>query len=128
MRPIDGDKLMMSLADWWYSSFGQKETDESKAIKTVLDKIEQSLGVFALEKQEADRWIPVTERLPEEDKDVLCIAKSKFGGFYCVASHGKMYPGSDEVGWITTDYNRIVESVISAWMPLPEPYNAEEES
>ena len=52
MRPIDGDRLMVSLADWWYSSFGQKETDESKAIKTVMDKIEQSLGEFALEKQE----------------------------------------------------------------------------
>ena len=56
MRPIDGDKLMMWLDDWWYSSFGQVETDESKAIKSVLDKIEQSLGGFALEKQEQDRW------------------------------------------------------------------------
>ena len=59
MRPIDGDRLMMHLTDWWYSSFGQSETDESKAIKTVLDKIEQSLGVFAMEQ---DRWIPVTEK------------------------------------------------------------------
>ena len=52
MRPIDGDRLMMHLTDWWYSSFGQSETDESKAIKTVIDKIEQTLGEFALEKQE----------------------------------------------------------------------------
>ena len=49
MRPIDGDKLMMNLADWWYSSFGQEETEESKAIKTVMDKIEQSLEFFALQ-------------------------------------------------------------------------------
>lgn len=85
-----------------------------------------NLAISALKKQEQDRWIPCSERLPEDDKNVLCIAKSKFGRFYCVASHGKMYPGSDEVGWITTDYNRIVESVISAWRPLPESYKAEE--
>ena len=43
-RIVDADKLMMSLADWWYSSFGEKETDEAKAIRTVVDKIEQSIG------------------------------------------------------------------------------------
>lgn len=43
-RIVDADKLMMSLADWWYSSFGEEETDEAKAIRTVMDKIEQSIG------------------------------------------------------------------------------------
>ena len=47
-RLINADKLMMSLADWWYSSFGQTETEESKAIKTVLDKIENSIDLFAV--------------------------------------------------------------------------------
>ena len=58
MRLIDGDRLMMHLANWWYSSFGQTETEESKAIKTVMDKIEQTLGEFTLEKQESapDPW------------------------------------------------------------------------
>lgn len=45
-RLIDADKLMMSLADWWYSSFGEEETDEAKAIRTVMDKIEQSIGAM----------------------------------------------------------------------------------
>lgn len=43
-RFIDADKLMMSLADWWYSSFGEEETDEAKAIRKVLDTVEQSIG------------------------------------------------------------------------------------
>ena len=77
MRPIDGDRLMMHLTDWWYSSFGQVETDESKAIKSVIDKIEQTLGEFALEKQERDRWIPVTERLPKCEQEVLICTKKK---------------------------------------------------
>ena len=41
---VDKDKLMMSLADWWYSSFGEEETDEAKAIRKVLDTVEQSIG------------------------------------------------------------------------------------
>ena len=53
-RLIDADKLMMSLADWWYSSFGQTETEESKAIKTVLDKIENSIDLFAVAKGETE--------------------------------------------------------------------------
>lgn len=41
MRLIDGDALMMHLADWWYSSFGEDETDEAKAIYAVMDQVEE---------------------------------------------------------------------------------------
>ena len=41
MRLIDGNKIIMSLADWWYSSFRQEETKESKAIKKVMDQVEK---------------------------------------------------------------------------------------
>lgn len=46
MRLIDADALMMSLADWWYSSFGEKETEDAKAIHEVMDKIEECLPIF----------------------------------------------------------------------------------
>jgi len=47
---IDGNKLMMLLNDWWYSSFGyDEETEDSKAIKTVMDKIEKNLKDLILE-------------------------------------------------------------------------------
>ena len=42
-RLIDKDKLMMSLADWWYSSFGQEETDEAKAIRAIMQQVEKSI-------------------------------------------------------------------------------------
>ena len=38
-RSIDGNALVMWLNDWWYSSFGQEETPESKAIHEVLEKV-----------------------------------------------------------------------------------------
>lgn len=57
-RLVDADKLMMSLADWWYSSFGEEETDEAKAIRKVLDKVEQSIGAMTVveAEEEGTEW------------------------------------------------------------------------
>ena len=68
------------------------------------------------------RWIPVSERLPEENRTV--IASTEYG----------VYPETQytkEYGWewayeSGADYWRELEGVI-AWMPLPEPYKGEEE-
>ena len=68
-------------------------------IQEVID-----MAISALEKQEADRWIPVTERLPEE-KDAGILGK-----WYWDMKHA--FP----------DYKII------AWRPRPEPYEAEEET
>ena len=40
---IDGNKLMMLLTDWWSSSFGYEENEESKTIKSIMDGIENNL-------------------------------------------------------------------------------------
>ena len=122
MRPIDGDKLMMWLDDWWYSSFGQVETDESKAIKSVLDKIEQSLGGFALEKQEQDRWHSIAkEGKPKESGTYIWTCDD--------GTHRKLVT-------VAKYFKRTGECVLTgarsywkakAWKPLPEPYEEEEE-
>ena len=51
-RMVDGDDLMISLSDWWYSSFRGEETDESKAIHKVVDKVEETLNQFRREQIE----------------------------------------------------------------------------
>ena len=121
MRPIDGDKLMMWLDDWWYSSFGQVETDESKAIKSVLDKIEQSLGGLALEKQEQDRWHSIAkEGKPKESGTYIWTCDD--------GTHRKLVT-------VAKYFKRTGECVLTgarsywkakAWKPLPEPYEEEE--
>lgn len=115
MKPIDGDKLMMHLTDWWYSSFGQSETDESKAIKTVLDKIEQSLGVFAMEQ---DKWIPVTERLPSKESRYMVTRND----YVTNTEYIDILWYEKNIWWnghSTGDY------AVTAWMPLPEPYKGD---
>lgn len=69
----------------------------SKMIIDLLDKTE---------------WIPVTERLPEE-------------GTFVLAS----YNSDEGADVVMTYYNKygFTRGLMTAWMPLPEPYKAESE-
>lgn len=74
------------------------------------------MAIFALKKQEADRWISVTKRLPKICKDVLVTDREVsdvYVSYYC----GGGYWNTDTGG----ANNRII-----AWRPLPEPYTEEE--
>lgn len=105
------------------------------AIRSVEDALNQVIS--ALEKQEQDRWIPVTERLPEEDKDVLVTVH--FLGLKQTHPNGwndhikpsfyvdiaKHYSGE----WCSaSDEYKVARSrhIVIAWRPLPEPYMEEE--
>ena len=127
---------------------GERMTNE-KAIKLLKyhclnDGVDTNLNravmfaIEALEKQEKDRWIPVSEKLPEEETDVLVtvhflgLKQTHPNGwndhikpsFYVdIASHieGEWSSASDEY--------KVARSrhIVIAWKPLPEPYQEEEE-
>ena len=75
---------------------------------------------------EFGQWIPVSERLPEDDKYIL-VSFENFTlpdiGRYEVDEdgNGAFYPGDDDKGYAS--YGLFV----NAWMPLPEPYRESEE-
>jgi len=63
------------------------------------------------------RWIPVSERLPEDNIHVLC--QFTLGGMgECYLAHGVFHV----VGGLVMTCNEVI-----AWMPLPKPYKAESE-
>jgi hypothetical protein len=68
------------------------------------------------------RWIPVSERLPEDRELVLC--SSKRGGVF----EGKYFDDETDCQWYAFRNDEFVRNdVIDAWMPLPEPYREVEE-
>ena len=68
-------------------------------------------AIKALEQQ--PRWIPVYEKLPEQE------------GWYLISLGGKTYGGADVdmycKGWVKYGTH------VLAWMPLPEPYKEDAE-
>ena len=64
--------------------------------------------------QPKPQWIPVSERLPEEKKFVLVT----FGWF------GRKTDPEVNIDEIR-DGDWMISEVVTAWMPLPEPYRVE---
>ena len=95
---------------------------------------------------EMPRWIPVTERLPENDVHVLLSCKCGAGAYVCDGFHTEKYSTptrfyedidadydeeTDEYyfpeGWWEViknwdDYSCVaIEDTVTNWMPLPQP-------
>lgn len=77
-------------------------------------------------------WIPVTERLPEEDKEVLITYKGKGDELdkpysdIDITTYGQMYFGGNKVGnykhWRSPFQYFNDNYEVTAWQPLPEPF------
>ena len=72
--------------------------------------------------EQEPKWIPVSERLPEDSELVLFSTKTDRvfeGRYFADNTNHQWYAFRDE----TFAWNNVV----TAWMPLPAPYKAESE-
>ena len=66
-------------------------------------------------------WIPVSERLPEDAQEVLYSTKT--GRVF----HGEYYDDKTDRKWFSyKDDIFSFNNVVTAWMPLPKPYEPQE--
>lgn len=102
----------------------------SPAEVCIMDKTDRTVikGMKALLDKGYGRWIPVTERLPEEDVGGLSVDVLFFTPY---DSYRHIYAGyvNLETGrWRAIDSPGLCKYVVTHWMPLPaEPDEEEEE-
>lgn len=118
MRLIDKEDLMRTLGitsedcyecDWGengYCTRGSDFTDACDAICTAL-------------LVEPQNWIPCSERLPDEDVEVL-VTDDAGGVANLELDKVLRYEESGELFWLTSQN-------VTAWMPVPEPYKEGEQ-
>lgn len=106
--------------------------ESAKGIRYVYPDPEDyaiEAAISALEEQEQHRWIPVEERLPEEEGKYLVTfaidEKVRLVGYGCCQKD--ILGNNIGFGWYDL-YRGIYLSgkAFIAWQPLPEPYRPEE--
>lgn len=111
-----------------------KDVQSAELVLRVIDNVdcpmlmyeyEKNVVIKALEelKRKTGQWIPCSERLPENNRQVLVYARSVH---YALAKYDEMREedGTYKKQWVTFDAWKPFYTIkeVIAWMPLPEPY------
>ncbi len=117
MRLIDADETRKNLDIYLKKIHNHSINTVSKYGKEMFEVTENAIrGCIDIVNliPTVNQWIPCSERLPEEDGRYLCV----FQGM------------SVETCWFERGhfriYGEIKDKLITAWMPLPKPYEVKE--
>ena len=111
-----------------YDEEHEEHLDKIMTVEEMLDTYtnEGCPTIYSNPEQKMERWIPVSEWLPEVGSEVLVCFDFK-GNRSVYISHfygdGEFHGLDDE--YLTSEGRKYRKAV--AWMPLPEPYKKEGE-
>lgn len=126
----EGQVITSKLRSYLYGALCKLKDYEN----TGLDPIQiERMDQMYLEKckevncsEKENRWIPVTERLPENEDIVLVTVSGLYNHLtFCNAIQLGSYWSDGE--WFIEGYPEWNNPSVVAWMPLPEPYREDDE-
>lgn len=100
-------------ASFYLANMDRKYMEEgmSEALDMAIKTLEQE-----------QEWIPVSERVPEDSELVLFSTKTDR------VFTGRYFDDDTDFQWYAfRDETFVEDNVVTAWMPLPEPYKGESE-
>lgn len=122
MRDTNLVNALREHAEWQRGNEWETPITLGDDLVEAADRIaNQNTHILALQKEIEDlraqlpRWIPVTERLPDDPvKKVLIFVPHTHGNIVDVGR----YLGAD--GWVLEGWY-LTQTSVTHWMPLPEP-------
>lgn len=119
-------------------------TEISNIIRSHMDEVSDMHGKRLIDEQptvyEASDWIPVDEKLPEEDdiRFYMCIVENHEEDLPIFCQYNELYGfgfwqdiyDSVTLGFVDTEFKTNDElgyEKVIAWQPLPEPYKGGKE-
>ena len=116
LRSIDADALICKWKAAMLHMVKEEDGMHPISMEVLIEDLEDAPTIEA-----EPRWIPVTERLPEDGEMVVAIVNGeprkniRLIGAYQMATY---YRGE---GWIVELFPEWMEADVTHWMPLPEP-------
>ena len=99
----------------WLTSHNDIEFCEEEE-KLIIGFLKDTAESFMRENQSAQQWIPCSERMPDEYVSVLCYQPILYGSNIWIG-HLNL-----DGNWVDSDGWEKLTNPVTAWLPLPEPY------
>jgi hypothetical protein len=118
---MDNEKAIKILRKG-YPDINRYAASELEAYEYDVETYNEAVG-YAISHLEADRWIPVSERLPEYSDNYLVFVDDGYIDIGVYHSDKEEWSLCDAHGFYWAKDKRVG---IIAWKPLPKPYESEE--
>lgn len=108
------------------NNYFKQECSVNTSIREAFEKGFR-IGVKKVSSAQQD-WIPVTERLPEDEYVLISKKPTKLSGskWSVTIAIRTEDPRSRKIQWRDSGFGIIQDDKVLAWMPLPEPYKEDE--